>query len=157
MLSKTQELLILSQLRNDARQSLTYMSKKTRIPVSTLHEKLKGYKGGVIPRHTSLLHFPSLGYSSQVTMMLAVEKEDKEKLRSFLLQCPLINSCFHINNGFDFFAEAVFQSMHEAEIFLDSLDQKFQLKGKHVHYVIDELKREAFLSSPDYVHLLHGS
>ena len=153
MLTKQQELLILSSMRSDSRQSLTLLSRKTRIPVSTLHERLKRFHSEIIQRNTALLDFPSLGFAAQVTLLLAVNRDSREDLKTHLFKSKVVNSCYRINNGFDFFVEAVFRNMHEAEKYIEDLEQRFSLRNKHVHYVMDVLKREAFLSSPEYIKL----
>ena len=153
MITKQQELLILSNLRLDSRQSLTLLSRKIRLPVSTIHEKMRKYQSQVIRKHTTILDFAQLGYTTQVSMLLGVPKEEKELLKEYLMKARQINSCFKINNGCDFLVEAIFHSMQEAETFVELLESKFNLQQKQVHYIIDELKREDFLSSPDYVQL----
>ena len=60
-----------------------------------------------------------------------------------------MSACLAKNNGFDFILEAVFKDMKEMRLFTDELDDKFQIQYREVFYIIDELKREAFLGSPN--------
>ena len=59
---------IISHLRNNARIPLTTMSKLTKIPVSTLFDRLKTNEDDIITKHTSLLDFAKLGYNARVNL-----------------------------------------------------------------------------------------
>lgn len=145
------ELIILSKFRENSRESLTRMSRNISVPVSTLYEKLKVYEKSVIKRHTSLLDFNKLGFNTRATIILRVSKDNKESLKQFLLDSRFVNSFYKINNGFDFMIEAVFRELNEVESFVEELDNNFEIEEKKVYYIIDELKKEAFLSNPDSV------
>jgi len=95
-----------------------------------------------------LLSFGKLGFLTNAYVLLKVEKERKTDILSKLSVCPNINSCFKVNNGWDFMLEVVFRDMCSCEEFIESLEQ-YGVIDKEVHYVLDELKREAFLSDPD--------
>ena len=59
------DLLIVSHLRRDGRTSLTELSKKTRIPISTIFDRLKQNKNNFIKKHTALIDFAKLGYNTR--------------------------------------------------------------------------------------------
>lgn len=145
------ELVILANLRQNGRESLTKMSRKTAIPISTIFEKLRLYEQGVIKKHTCILDFAKLGFKTRATILLRVAKDDRDKLKEYLLQHKAVNSFFKINNGFDFLMEAVFQEVGDVESFVERLEGEFKIEGKEVHYIIDDLKKEDFLSHPEYV------
>lgn len=142
------DLLFLTFLRQNARETLTTISRKTNIPISTLYDKLKQQEKNVILKHTTLVDFSKLGYNCKAEIMLSLPKEDRDKIRSFLKSYPLINSLFKINNGYDFLAEGVFQDVKELEDFVEMLESKFSINDKKVFYVIEDIKREEFLSHP---------
>lgn len=145
---KKTDLLIISSLRQNAREKLTEMSKKTRIPVSTIFDRIKLHEGGVIRKHTALVDFGKLGYNTRANIILKVNKDDREAIKDFLMKNSSINSAFKINNGYDFLIEAVFANIKEVEDFTDLLEEKFNIKSKQVFYIIDDLKKEEFLSNP---------
>ncbi len=147
MLSK-KELLLMTYLRQNARETLTKLSRKTNVPISTIYDKLKQYENDIIKKHTSLLDFNRLGYTTRATIMLKVDKEIKIDIREFLTNSRSINSIFKINNGFDFLLEGVFKEIKELEDFLDRLDEKFKIKNKQVYYIIEDIKREGFMADP---------
>jgi len=150
---KKTDLMIISSLRRNAREKLTNISKKTRIPVSTIFDKIKTYETGLINKHTALIDFNKLGYNTRANIILKVNKKDKSEMKNFLLKHKNINSALKINNGFDFLIEAIFTNIKEVEDFLELLEENFKIKSKQVFYIIEELKKESFLSNPELVNL----
>ena len=111
------EMLILANLRNNARETLTKMSRKTSIPVSTIFEKLKTYESGLIKKYTSLIDFTKLGYNTRATILVKTTKEYRDKLRQHLLLDKSLNSVYKINNGYDFMLEGIFREIKDVEQF----------------------------------------
>jgi DNA-binding Lrp family transcriptional regulator len=143
---KQSDLKLIALLRENSRQTLTSVSKKTRIPISTLYDKLKQHEGGIIQKHTTLLDFSKLGYNCRANMLLKTSKECREKLASYLKAHPAINNLFKINNGYDYMAEGIFSNVKELEEFMEELEQKFTVEEKKTHYIIEDLKREEFMN-----------
>ena len=81
---KKSDLLFLAFLRQDARQTLTNISRKTKIPISTLYDKLRQHEKNLILKHTTLIDFTQLGFNCRANIMLSAAKDDKEKLRNYL-------------------------------------------------------------------------
>ncbi len=142
----SKDLLIMSHLRNNARKNLTNISKETRIPVSTLFNRLKTFESTYIRRHTAILDFSKLGYGAVANIMIKVNKAQKIELGAFLKKNRNINSLVKITNGYDFIVEGVFESIFELEDFLETLDERFKILKKDVYYVIEDIKREEFLA-----------
>ena len=153
MLSK-KDFLLMSFLRNNSRQRLTKMSKQTKVPVSTIYDKLKVFEKGIIQKHTSLIDFSKIGFNARANIMLKVKRENREELKSHLVQCNNINSVYKINTGFDFMVEGVFRNIKDMEDFLEKLDDRFEIKERKVFYIIEDLKREGFLSDPKSADLI---
>ena len=145
---KPSDLKLISYLRKNARQTLTNISKKTRIPISTLYDKLKLHEGNIILKHTTLLDFAKLGFNCRANVLLRTDREHREKLGSYLKVHPLINNLYKINNGFDFLAEGIFCHVKDLEDFVDELEKNFPLEEKKTHYIIEDLKREEFMPDP---------
>lgn len=145
-MTNKKDILIITCLRNNSRETLTNMSKKTKIPISTIYERLKTQESGIIKKHTTLLDFYNLGFMTWVIAVVKSEREQRQELSDYLLRHPKVNSLFKINNGYDFLFEAVFRHIKDLEDFLDALETKFNIKEKQIFYLINELKRETFLS-----------
>lgn len=139
---------IISFLRGEGRMPLTSLSRKTGMPVSTLHERLKKLVSSKVAKPCLLLNFPKAGFPSRAFIMVAVPAQEKSELMKHLSLHTHVNMLFRINNGWTALFECVFDSMVSLENFVESLEQKFTVKDKNVCYVLDELSREAFLSDP---------
>jgi len=150
------EMMIISNLRKDARMSLTSMSRSTHIPVSTIYENMKHFEDDVIKRYTCLVDFSKLGYSVRVNVMLRVDRQCRDAAAEYLAKAACVNSLYKINSGFDFMLEAVFRDMRELDDFIELVEERFRVKSKEVHFVIDDLKKEEFGAEPDLVRLFCG-
>ena len=141
-----EDTILVALLRGDSRTSFTDMSRMTKIPVSTIYEKLKHYRKGLIRKHTALVDFSQLGFHIRARVLLKAKKTELQKLREHLLSHPSLNELYKVNNGYDFMAEFIFQTMKELEDYLDMLGERCGVEKEQVFYMVDELKREEFLS-----------
>ncbi len=148
------DLVILSHLRNNCRETLTAISKKSRIPVSTIYEKIRRSEGGVIKKNTCLVDFTKLGFNTRAKVVIQASMQGKPELLSFLIKHQNVNSVYKINNGYDFMIDCVFRNIRELEEFLETLQEKFRIRKQETYFIIDDLKREAFLSDPQTIDLV---
>ncbi len=153
---KDNELKIMKHLRVNARESLTKMSRTTGIPVSTIYERLKLFEKSVIKKHTCLIDFQKLGYDLRVTLLVKVKQNSKDSLQRCLLSHHLVNMVFRINNGYDYLIEAVFQNMAQVQEFMELLDKK-GISSHKEFFVLEELKREAFLTSDAHIDFIKSA
>ena len=151
---KQKDLLLVSCLRNNAREKLTSMSRKTNLPVSTIFDRIRNYEGNIIKKHTALLNFDELGFSARAHLLLKINKKDKETITEFLMGHLNVNSLYKINNGYDYLVECVFKTIQDLEDFLELVDEKFSIKAKEVFYIISDLKKESFMSDPNTMGLV---
>jgi DNA-binding Lrp family transcriptional regulator len=147
------EMIILSQFRRNARQTLTELSRTTNIPVSTIYDKLKVYESSIIKRYTALVDFSKLGYDIRVNISIKAEPCAKKQLTNFIINNLNVNSVYRINSGYDFMVEALFRDMKEMQVFLDELD-RIGVKERNEYFISEDLKREAFLAKPEYIDLI---
>ncbi len=141
-----ENLAIVAHLRQNARITLTALSRKVNMPVSTLFDRVRALKALGVTRLTALLDFPQLGYAVCVTLLLKAGKDKRDALGDYLLKAQSVNSLMRVNNGYDFLAECVFKDMRGLEEFCEKLERSFGVRDKEAHFIIDELKREAFLA-----------
>lgn len=142
------ELLLLSHLRNNCRQTLTTISKNTGVPISTIFDRLKRYQKEIIVKNTSLIDFSKIGYNVVVKSFIKVKSGNKEEVIEHLLQSPSVNNFSSLSNKYDFIIECVFRNLKELRAFTDNLNE-FGIEQKEDFYVIESLKRESFLSYPN--------
>jgi DNA-binding Lrp family transcriptional regulator len=140
---------ILAHLRQDARMPLTKMSRSTQIPVSTIFDRMKVHESSVIKKHTSLLNFAALGYNTRANIAFRVDRDDKEALKDYLMKHESVNSVYRINNGYDFMVEGIFEQIKDMEDFIDIVENKFKIQDKKSFFIIEDLKKESFMSNPD--------
>ncbi|MBW3015752.1 Lrp/AsnC family transcriptional regulator [Candidatus Woesearchaeota archaeon] len=141
------DLKILACLRQNARMPLTKMSRTTQIPVSTIFGRLKENESKFIVKHTSLVDFSKLGYDTRANIAFKVARDDKQALKEYLMKHHSINSAYKINNGFDFMIEGIFKGILDMENFIEHVEEKFKILEKKSYFIIEDLKKEAFMSS----------
>src|SRR3989338_2487916 len=149
----TKELLILSNLRNNSRESLTRMSRRIAIPVSTIYDKIKTYEQSLITRNTCLIDFTQLGYNTRATIMVKTIREDKDRLKENLIKNKHVNCCYKITSGYDYLIECVFRELRDVELFIEALEKDFTFEQKQVYYILEDVRKEAFLSNPELLKL----
>lgn len=141
---------IISHLRNNAREKVTMMSKKTGIPATTIYDKIRVHEKKFIKKNVALLNFSRLGLNAKSHLALSVERESKEALQKFLIENPHVNSLCKINFGYDFLAEIVFKNIAEVEKFVEDLESSYKMIKVHTFNVTEELKKEEFLTRPEH-------
>lgn len=146
---KKNDTIIISQLRTNGRIQITDLARKTGLPVSTIHDKIKRHVQSKIIKPTVLLNFEKMGFLTRAHILLSVDQMEKEKLFHYLKNSPHVNSLFRINNGWNVFMECIFKDMHSLEDFVEKIESTFHVRQKEIHYVLDELKREEFLAQPE--------
>jgi DNA-binding Lrp family transcriptional regulator len=144
------EMLIMTLLRINSRESLTSMSKLTKIPVSTIYDKIKMHQKKTIKKHTCILDFSKLGFNSRAALSIKTNSSKKEELKEYLIKHPNVNTIYKINNGFDFWIECIFKNIKDLEDFIEYVEAKFNAK-KQVFYIIDDIKREAFMTNLELI------
>lgn len=150
---KKSDLQMLSCLRKEGRATLTKISKLTQIPISTLYDKIRA-KTSLIDRHTCLLNFAELGFNARANISLKIAKEQRDLVKEYLSKHPNVNNLYKINNGYDYMIEVVFKDITELEGFVDTLEEKFQIIENNVYYIINDIKREGFLSEKNHIGLI---
>lgn len=149
------DLLVISYLRRDARESLTRISKQTNIPVSTIFDKIRFTKGRLIKKFTTIIDFQNLGFYARAVLLIKVKREERDSIKEYLISHKHVNSAFRVNNNYDVLVEAVFKNISEYEQFVDELDSKFTIEQKQAFFILEDIKREEFLSSPEYLQMVN--
>ena len=149
MVLTPKEILLIANLRKNCRQSLKTISKATKIPISTIYDKLRVYEKGVIKRYTSIINYQKLGYNIRAQVLLKVKNEKRQEFQDFIMKQMSVNNVYKVNNGYDFMVDFIFKEFTESEKFLEEIDDRFIIERKHVSYVINELKTEGFMDNPE--------
>ena len=148
----TKELNLIMHLRNDCRKSLSLIGRDINVPVTTLFSMLKDMEKDVIKKYACLVDLQRFGYGVRICLAIKCKDKNKEEVKNFIINNKNIDSVFRTNNGFDFFVDAVFRNVSEMENFLEQLDD-FKLKKKNLHHVVEEYKKEDFLTREEHLEL----
>ncbi|MGV8171872.1 MAG: Lrp/AsnC family transcriptional regulator [Candidatus Woesearchaeota archaeon] len=152
-LKTRKDMLLITFFRKNARENLTHISKATHIPVSTIFDKLNVFEKGLIQKHTALVDFKKLGFDIRINILFKISKESRDDFKKFLMGNEHINSIFRVNNGYDYMIEAIFKDMADLQEFTEQLD-RFNIEAKQELFVLEDLKRESFLSEEIHMRLL---
>lgn len=140
------DLKILGHLQKNARKTLTRMSKETRIPISSIYDRLKRLEGiNVIKRYTTLFDLKKIGIHCRVLLLIRVNENQKSELEAYLTGNPFVNSLARTNGEQNFVAECLFRDIKDLESFTESVRKRFKGIEFSVHHILEDLKRESFL------------
>jgi len=91
-----------------------------------------------------------LGFMTKAQVLIKAKTKDRQKIREYLQKHHHVNSLVKINNGYDFMVELVFRHVQDLEAFMEVLDDRFTIK-KQVHYILNDIRKEGFLSDPSLI------
>jgi Lrp/AsnC family transcriptional regulator, leucine-responsive regulatory protein len=143
---KITDIKIMSVLRKNSRQPLTKISRQTKIPVSTIYDRIKTHEGSIIKKHTSILDFPKLGYN--IRLYLLLKSRNRQDMQEFLRKHPNVNSAFLIEGNYDFIIDCIFKEMLDMQNFMELVD-KTGIITKETHFVTNEFTRENFMNGDE--------
>lgn len=145
---------IISNLRNNARKKITCISKEIEMPVTTIYDKIRAHEKKFVKRYATLLDFSKLGLHAKANILVNAEKGSRELLQKFLIGHPNVNSLSKVNFGSDFLAEVVFRNAADVENFVEKLEEGYNVHGIQIFNVVEELKKEDFLTKPEHAELI---
>lgn len=152
-LKTRRDITLMMFFRRNARENLTQISRLTHIPVSTIFDKLREFERDLIQKHTTLVDFRRLGFDIRINALYKVSMDAREEFKEFLMTSEHVNSVFRINNGYDYMVEAIFRDMSDLQRFTELLD-RFKIESKQEFFVLEDLKRESFLTDEMHAKLL---
>ncbi|RME54105.1 Lrp/AsnC family transcriptional regulator [Candidatus Woesearchaeota archaeon] len=142
------DLLLISALRENSRQTLSKISKKTSMPLSTIHDRIMSLKRRSLVKYTALVDFTLLGFNTRACMLIKVDKKQRKELKQFLENSSNVNWLAKINNGHDFMVELVFENIKNMEDYVEKVEQKFEVQNMQTFYIVEDIKKEKFLATP---------
>ena len=131
---------LIAELRNDSRQSLTALSHKLDVPISTLFSRMKRLdEESIILRYFSVLNLEKLGFIIQLQYLVKLKSEEG---LLFLTGHPDVNTVSKLDDGYSI--EAYFNSFRKYYQFKQELSRYIEFSTEIL--IIDEVKREDFLA-----------
>ena len=149
------DLVVLASLRENARESLTRLSRQTGVPVSTLYDKLQAFKRHVVQRFTVLLDVRKLGFTLRTVVLVKAEPGRKDELLREVRKQIWVNMVQRVNGEYDLLVEAFFREMRDVEAFREAL-VTHGAERVDVLYTVEEVLREHFFSSKELVPLYYA-
>lgn len=109
------DLMLIEELRNDAKLSEQKMARKTGIPMTTVHNRIRKLRGlGVITGYTVRLDYAKLGRPMTAYVLVkAAPGADHGELLSDIAKIPHVCEAATVAGDFDIFFKARFASMNE--------------------------------------------
>jgi len=143
---KTNDIQVLTYLREDAMQPLVKISKKTGIPVTTIYDKLRRHEGRIIKKYTSLMNFSEFGFPVTAFLIVRGDKQQEDEMKAYLRRHPNVNSVYKTEPFTSFMIEAIFQRVYDVVKFFEELEHRFKIYEKKELYVTEEVAREKFMT-----------
>ena len=141
------DLKILRHLRKNARETLTRMSQETRVPISSIFDRLKRLEGiKVIKRYTALFDLKKIGIHCRVLLLIKIDESQRSDLEAYLIENPSVNSLARTIATRDFVVECLFHNIKDLESFIEGVEKRYKGISISIHYIVKDLKRESFLA-----------
>jgi DNA-binding Lrp family transcriptional regulator len=134
--------ILLRRLRENSRQSLSWISRKEQISLPRLVKCLSKLERGAIKRYFSVLDFRRMGYGLRVLFFVAAKGPGE--VDTLILGCGCINSCSRLEKGL-FSLECAFRDMKELSDFRERLSES-DMAIVQEHFVTEMLKVEGFVA-----------
>jgi len=132
---------ILKKLREDSRLSISDISKSTKNPRTLVFRKIKFMNKHFIKKYTSIINFKRLDYNIRVKFLI---KSQNKRLINLLCKNKNVNSVLSIKGNYNYYIETFFKNLAEFNNFDEKL--KKLCKEKREHFVVEEIKEEAFIN-----------
>lgn len=129
---------IINALRTDARTSLAKLSRKHKVPATSIYYRLSLIEKEAILRYVSLVDFEILGYKRYL-FVITGKKYDSE-FHSYLKNHKNVNNLLLSTGGF--LLEGIFCDLKELDEFVSNLHGQ-EVKFEY-HPVLEIVKQESF-------------
>jgi Lrp/AsnC family transcriptional regulator, leucine-responsive regulatory protein len=120
------DLMILSELARDARQSQVELAQRVGLSTTAVARRQKALEdSGVIKAYHVVLDMAQFGYAITVLVRIALDSQSDEALKSFeagVAKCPSITRCFLMSGTDDYLAIVLakdiqdFERIHRTEL-----------------------------------------
>lgn len=128
------DLMIISELKKDARLSEKKLAQKTKIPITTIHNRLKKlFAAGVIKGSTLIVDYLKLGKNiTAFVLVRASSQSDQKELLDYVAKLPNVYEAAMITGEFDILFKTRVESMEELK--------KMVVQGLRKHKSVTETR-----------------
>ncbi len=142
---------IISELKNNARQTASEISKTIHLSVSTVIERIrKMEKSGIIQSYTVITNDGRLG--NDITVLMEVSMEHPRFNEDFIQRIngnANIIACYYLTGEFDFMLKICCRSSEHLEQIHNHIKDCPGVRLTRTHYVLRTVKN-IYSSMPDY-------
>ena len=142
---------IISELRNNARQTASDISKNIHLSVSTVIERIrKMEKNGLIKSYTVITNDHKLG--NDITVLMEVSMEHPRFNDDFISRIndhPNIIACYYLTGEFDFMLKICCRSSEHLEQIHNQIKDCPGVRLTRTHYVLRTVKN-IYSSRPEF-------
>ncbi len=140
---------ILTELKNNARQTASEISKNIHLSVSTVIERIrKMEKSGLIQSYTVITNDGKLG--NDITVLMEVSMEHPRYNEQFIDRIngnPYVIACYYLTGEFDFMLKICCHSSEHLELIHNQIKDCPGVRLTRTHYVLRTVKN-VFSSMP---------
>jgi DNA-binding Lrp family transcriptional regulator len=146
------DLFLLEELQENCRRSLKDISKEVKMPMSTVHEKIKRFeKAGLIRGYRTLLDEKKLGFDITAFIMVSTknvsgDKDFQRKIADKVASLPHVLETHTMQGDWDLIIKVKFRNIHELGKFVDERVRTIAGIDKTLTAVsMDEVKEDTIL------------
>ena len=109
------------------------------MPVSTVNDAIKRIENRYVLKRSSLLDYPKLGYNANAFVVVKIAS-GKQDFIDYVKQLRFVNSIYHINSGYDFLIDVVFNDVSSLKFWIEEIKKHFSLEVSVFHIFEAEVK-----------------
>ena len=141
---------IINELKKNARQTASEISKTIHLSVSTVIERIRKLeKSGMIEAYTIITNDHKLG--NEITVMMEISMEHpryNEGFIAFINEHPNIVACYYLTGEFDFMVMICCRSSEHLEQIHNQIKDCKGIRNTRTHYVLRTVKN-IFSTAPE--------
>ena len=141
---------IISELRKNARQTASDISKTIHLSVSTVIERIKKMeKSGLIENYTAIINDAKAG--NDITVMMEVSMDHPRYNDAFIAtvrEMPNIIECYYMTGEFDFVLKICCRSSEHLELIHNRIKDCEGVRLTRSHYILRTVKN-VYSSMPE--------
>ncbi len=133
---------ILEILQENARVSISELSKRVNLSISAVSERLKKLEGSrVIEQYTAILSEPAMNKNLSALILISLDSPNQtEEFLKLVSECDEILSCYSITGEYDYSLFAATEDTASLEILMNKIKSIHNVKRTQTNVVLSKTK-----------------
>ncbi len=133
---------ILEILQENARVSISELSKCVNLSISAVSERLKKLEGSrVIEQYTAILSEPAMNKNLSALILISLDSPNQtEEFLKLVSECDEILSCYSITGEYDYSLFAATEDTASLEILMNKIKSIHNVKRTQTNVVLSKTK-----------------